>query len=132
MARALVLLLLALALALGVAACGGDDEGGGGETTVTDTTGTETDEMGETDETGEEATDGAAVFASAGCGGCHTLAAADASGTVGPNLDDLQPDEATVAAMVRSGGGAMPSFEGDLSDEEITAVAVYVSSSAGG
>ena len=36
--------------------------------------------------------DGAKVFASAGCGGCHTLAAADASGEVGPNLDDLQPD----------------------------------------
>jgi len=31
---------------------------------------------------------GKAVFASAGCGGCHTLAAAGSSGTTGPNLDD--------------------------------------------
>jgi mono/diheme cytochrome c family protein len=31
---------------------------------------------------------GAQVFASNGCGGCHTLAAANAGGTVGPNLDE--------------------------------------------
>ena len=29
-------------------------------------------------------TDGAAIFKGAGCAGCHTLAAADATGTVGP------------------------------------------------
>ena len=32
---------------------------------------------------------GKAVFASAGCGGCHTFAAAGSSGTTGPNLDDV-------------------------------------------
>ena len=32
---------------------------------------------------------GAQVFASKGCGGCHTLAAAEAGGTVGPNLDEV-------------------------------------------
>jgi len=32
---------------------------------------------------------GAQVFASNGCGGCHTLAAAEAGGTVGPNLDEV-------------------------------------------
>jgi mono/diheme cytochrome c family protein len=31
---------------------------------------------------------GAQVFASKGCGGCHTFAAANAGGTVGPNLDE--------------------------------------------
>lgn len=31
---------------------------------------------------------GAQVFASKGCGGCHTLAAAGAGGTVGPDLDE--------------------------------------------
>jgi mono/diheme cytochrome c family protein len=31
---------------------------------------------------------GAQVFASNGCGGCHTLAAANAGGSVGPNLDE--------------------------------------------
>lgn len=75
--------------------------------------------------------DGAEVFASAGCAGCHTLAAANASGNVGPNLDDLQPDAATVRSQVENGGGGMPAFSGDLSPEEIDAVATYVSENAG-
>ena len=75
--------------------------------------------------------DGAKVFASAGCGGCHTLAAANASGNVGPNLDDLQPDAATVSSQVENGGGGMPAFSGDLSPEEIDAVATYVADNAG-
>jgi mono/diheme cytochrome c family protein len=74
---------------------------------------------------------GAAVFASAGCSGCHTLKAAHATGTVGPNLDDLQPSASDVESIVKSGGGAMPSFSGKLSDAQITAVATYVSSVAG-
>jgi mono/diheme cytochrome c family protein len=32
---------------------------------------------------------GKAIFASAGCGTCHTLQDAGANGTVGPNLDDV-------------------------------------------
>jgi mono/diheme cytochrome c family protein len=75
--------------------------------------------------------DGAKVFASAGCAGCHTLAAANASGNVGPNLDDLQPDAATVRSQVENGGGGMPAFSGDLSPEEIDAVATYVADNAG-
>ncbi|MFL5818620.1 MAG: c-type cytochrome [Conexibacter sp.] len=74
---------------------------------------------------------GAKVFASAGCAGCHTLAAANASGNVGPNLDDLQPDAATVRSQVENGGGGMPGFSGDLSPEEIDAVANYVADNAG-
>jgi cytochrome c oxidase subunit 2 len=35
--------------------------------------------------------DGKALFANSGCAGCHTLAAAGASGTVGPNLDKAIP-----------------------------------------
>jgi YVTN family beta-propeller protein len=69
---------------------------------------------------------GKAVFASAGCAGCHTLAAAGASGQVGPNLDELKPDAATVEAVVTSGSGTMPSFKGKLSSEEIKAVAAFV------
>jgi mono/diheme cytochrome c family protein len=74
---------------------------------------------------------GSAVFASAGCSGCHTLKAAGASGAVGPNLDELRPSAATVSSIVRSGGGSMPSFSGKLSDAQIAAVASYVSSVAG-
>lgn len=74
---------------------------------------------------------GEAVFAEAGCAGCHTLRAAGSSGTSGPNLDALRPDAATVEAAVRNGTGAMPSFEGRLYDSEIEAVAQYVAENAG-
>jgi mono/diheme cytochrome c family protein len=70
---------------------------------------------------------GKAVFASAGCGRCHTLASAGASGQVGPNLDEQKPGAATVEAVVTSGSGVMPSFKGKLSSEEIKAVAAFVS-----
>src|SRR3954469_5878454 len=43
-------------------------------------------------ESSGDATAGKQVFAKAGCGGCHTLDAAGASGTVGPNLDEAKPD----------------------------------------
>lgn len=37
---------------------------------------------------------GAQIFTSAGCGSCHTLAAAGSTGTTGPNLDEsLAPDD---------------------------------------
>ena len=75
---------------------------------------------------------GRAVFSSAGCDSCHTLADAGAEGTVGPNLDGLEPTAALVESTVRSGRGVMPSFSGTLDDEEIAAVAAYVSSVAGG
>ncbi len=88
--------------------------GGGGGTTTT-----------------SAAPDGKAVFASAGCGGCHTLKAAGASGNVGPNLDQLKPSQSRVAHQVEVGGGAMPAFKGQLSDAQIQAVATYVASVAG-
>lgn len=75
--------------------------------------------------------DGAKAFASAGCASCHTLAAANASGQVGPNLDDLQPSADAVKTQVENGGGGMPSFSGDLSSAEIDAVATYVADNAG-
>ena len=65
------------------------------------------------------------------CGGCHTLKDAGTTGNVGPNLDDLKPDEATVQRQVTNGGGAMPAFKGQLSEAQIQAVAEYVSSAAG-
>jgi mono/diheme cytochrome c family protein len=77
------------------------------------------------------APNGKQIFTSAGCTGCHTLKAAGATGTVGPNLDTLKPSEAAVAHQVTVGGGAMPAFKGQLTAAEITAVAKFVSSSAG-
>jgi mono/diheme cytochrome c family protein len=92
------------------------------------TTGTTTETTTGTT-TGAEA-NGESVFTSS-CGSCHTLAAAGTGGSVGPNLDDLKPDAATVEEQVRNGGGGMPAFEGQLSDAEIAAVSQYVAESAG-
>ena len=39
---------------------------------------------------------GAKVFTSAGCATCHTLQAAHSKGQIGPDLDELKPDQATV------------------------------------
>jgi len=74
--------------------------------------------------------EGKAIFTQS-CAGCHTLADAGASGSVGPNLDDARPTAEVVAAKVRGGGGGMPSFDGTLAPEQIEAVAAYVAGAAG-
>ena len=76
------------------------------------------------------AADGAALFKD-NCGSCHTLSAAGTSGSVGPKLDGLALDATIVAQAMRSGPGLMPSFEGQLSPQEIDAVAAYVAKSSG-
>jgi cytochrome c6 len=136
-AKAAFALTLALVV-LALGACGGDDDDEGAATTAGGAATAPETAGGDTaggDTTGGDtggAVSGEEVFASAGCGNCHTLEAAGSTGSVGPNLDDLQPDTEQVAEQVRNGGGGMPAFEGELSDAEIEAVAEYVSSSAGG
>jgi cbb3-type cytochrome c oxidase subunit III len=78
-------------------------------------------------------TNGEKIFKGAGCSGCHTLAAAGATGTVGPNLDQIGATLTVeiVARQVTNGGSVMPAFKGKLSPAQIQAVAKYVSSSAG-
>ena len=133
---ALVLLVLAVAFAAG---CGGEEEVSPTPDTVTgttETTETETDTTETTDTGGAVEGDPAAgkqVFlGAAACGGCHTLADAGTTGTVGPNLDDAQPDADLVVDRVTNGAGVMPSFADTLSEQEIQNVAAYVSSVAGG
>jgi mono/diheme cytochrome c family protein len=96
--------------------------------------GTTTGEGGGTT-TGEgeagEAPDGEAIFAEAGCGGCHVLEAAGTSGTVGPNLDESQPPKELVIERVTNGMGAMPAFKDSYSAEQIEAVADYVVANTG-
>jgi mono/diheme cytochrome c family protein len=113
-------------LALILAGCGGDDNGGGGGGSSATQESTNTAAGG--DENANAA--GKQVFTS-NCGGCHTLADAGTSGQVGPNLDELKPDQATVQRQVTNGGGKMPAFKGKLSEDQITQVATYVSSVAG-
>ncbi|HUJ93091.1 MAG TPA: cbb3-type cytochrome c oxidase subunit I, partial [Gaiellaceae bacterium] len=75
---------------------------------------------------------GKAVFESAGCKGCHTLAAAGATGTVGPNLDQKKPPLALVLLRVTQGKGAMPSFKSTLTPQQIKDVAAFVVQSTSG
>jgi mono/diheme cytochrome c family protein len=80
---------------------------------------------------GGAGTPGARVFATAGCSGCHTMEAAGATGKVGPNLDELRPNEQQVARQVRNGGNGMPAFKSKLSPTEISQVAAFVATAAG-
>jgi mono/diheme cytochrome c family protein len=77
-------------------------------------------------------TAGASLFQKSGCVGCHTLSAAHATGTVGPNLDQAKPDYRLATARVTLGKGQMPSFKGQLTDQQIADVASYVVKSTGG
>ena len=75
---------------------------------------------------------GKALFLKSGCTGCHTLADANATGTVGPNLDQAKPDYRLATARVTLGKGAMPSFKGQLTAQQIADVASYVVKATGG
>ena len=106
----------------------------------------ESEAGGETTTTAEEtaSVDGAQVFADQGCSSCHTLAAASATGTTGPNLDDTLKDkdpayieEAIVDpnSQLAEGFGPeiMPQNYGDtLSPEELDALVQYLSESTSG
>jgi cytochrome c6 len=69
--------------------------------------------------------------ASPSCGGCHALKDAGTAGKVGPNLDQLKPSFEVVKLQVEKGGGAMPSFQGKLTAQQIDDVAKYVADVAG-
>ena len=63
------------------------------------------------------------------CATCHTLQDANSNGNIGPNLNEIRPDIARVLSAVTNGIGVMPAYEGQLSTEEIKAVANYVAKS---
>ena len=133
------LFIAALVFVLGVAACGG-----GEETTATPETveGTLPQETGGATAKGD-ATKGKAVFASAGCGGCHTFEPANSTGTVGPDLDDLaasakkagQPLEPFVRESIVNPDGyvtpgyapnIMPKTFGSLPKSQLDALVEYL------
>ena len=128
---ALLALALALFLAVIAAGCGGGEEATPTPNTVEGTLSQETTTQEQTSTVEGDATAGKTVFASAGCGGCHTLADAGTNGNVGPNLDDAKPDASLVTQRVTNGQGVMPSFKDQLSEKQIADVAAYVSSVAG-
>lgn len=106
-----------------LAGCGGDDDG--------------------TPAAAGNAQAGRQVWEDAGCGGCHTLAAANATAERAPNLDERIPElEASgdnltevVVEQVTNGStpfaGDMPAFRNELTDQEIADVAAFVIESAG-
>jgi mono/diheme cytochrome c family protein len=117
-------------VALLLVGCGGGDSGGSAGSGTT-TQQSSTQESTATSGGGTaSAAEGKQIFTQ-NCGGCHTLADAGTNGQVGPNLDDLKPDEATVERQVTNGGGRMPAFKDRLSAAQIKAVATYASSVAG-
>jgi mono/diheme cytochrome c family protein len=122
-----------------LAACGG---GGGNASTSSSTT-----SSGGTTSTaaGGSGADGAKLFVSNGCSGCHTLKAAGSNASTGPDLDTQLPKDASKAgqdlkaftkesivkpsAFIAEGfsDGIMPStFGSSLKPAEIDALVAYV------
>ena len=65
-------------------------------------------------------------LADGSCATCHTLKDANSNGNIGPNLNEIRPDISRVLLAVTNGIGVMPAYQGQLSEEEINAVAMYV------
>jgi cbb3-type cytochrome c oxidase subunit III len=60
------------------------------------------------------------------CGSCHVLADAGTSGTIGPNLDESKPSLGKAITQITNGGGGMPAFKGQLSQQQIRTLAQYI------
>ncbi len=125
------LAVCAVSLVVLAAACGGSSSSDNSSTSTPPTSTTPSTSTPTTSSGGTvSAAAGKTVFTST-CASCHTLADAGTTGTVGPNLDDLKPDDALVVHQVTNGGGGMPAFGNQLSEDQIKSVALYVSSVAG-
>lgn len=91
----------------------------------------------------EAAANGAEVFASNGCGGCHILAAAGSNGATGPSLDGVLPgqsEEMILNSIINPdeelsegySAGIMPtSYAGTISEPDLDALVKYLSENAG-
>ena len=65
-------------------------------------------------------------FQDNGCNACHTLADANAAGTVGPSFDgDASLDKSRAVAVISNGQGPMPNFSW-LGEEDIDLIASYI------
>ena len=139
--RRFVPLTVLLALTVGLAGCGASGVSSGKETAALPETVVGTVEQAPAVTAGDPAK-GKSVFASNGCGGCHTYGPAGTSGTVGPKLDDLvaaaktagQPLDAYVAESVKSPGsyvvkgypdGVMPPYA-QLTSEQVSDLVAFL------
>ena len=81
---------------------------------------------------------GKAEFTAAGCGACHTFAAAHSKGTIGPDLDAANLTVAQIVKQITDGGYTVPgvskakypfpmsAFKGRLTAAQIADVAAFV------
>lgn len=127
----LVSILLVVAMLASVEVFGAEHEGEEGEEAAQTETGGEDGGGGGGGGAAGDPAAGEEVYASAGCGNCHTLEEAGSTATVGPNLDESSIDEAGAVQQVTDGGGGMPPFGGQLSEQQIRDVAAFVVASQG-
>ena len=124
--RRAALLLTALAIfGIVLAGCGEGDTEQARPETVEGTVPAETEGDGGGEVEGDPAA-GEEVFASAGCGSCHVYEPAGSSGTAGPSLDESQVSYEAAYEQIANGGGGMPAFQDQLSEQEIADVAAFV------
>jgi len=129
--------LVLAALSLALAACGGGEVA---SPTAQDVQGTlpQAQPVG-----GGDPAAGKAVFTSQGCNSCHTYKPADATGKVGPDLDNLAADaekadegsvEEYTATSIKNPGayvvpgfpeGVMPAYD-QLSDKELANLVAFL------
>ena len=138
MRRAVLIALGLVAVALIVAACGGSEVKDTGPNTIVGEVEAPEIAIG-------DAANGAAVFVSAGCGGCHMLDGVEgATGAVGPNLTEslagkdpayvqqgiVSPDVVVVEGFT---AGVMPgTYRDQLSANEIADLVAVMLENAGG
>jgi mono/diheme cytochrome c family protein len=127
--RTLALLAAAL-LSVAMAACGTTDDEG--EKTVADETQSTPAEQEPEQPLSPAEERGRTLFVET-CGSCHTLDAAGTQGQVGPDLNELQVDEAQVLRAIEVGGtgsGTMPA--GLYKGKDAQDVATFVANSGPG
>ncbi len=60
------------------------------------------------------------------CATCHVLSDAGTTGEIGPNLDQVQTTLQRAMRQIANGGGGMPAFKSQLSQEQIRELAEYI------
>ena len=123
--RKLVALLLVACCALFLAACGDDKEEEDRMPSSSAPATTTTESTTSTADAGPEDVDGKTIFSN-NCSSCH--GATGGGGNGGPAVNTGKLQVAAISAQITNGGGGMPAFGGQLSEEEITALAEYVAS----
>lgn len=120
----------AAAIAL-FAGCGGSDSGDSGSASSGSGAASTPSSSGSSSSSASTTQTGAEIFDSMSCKSCHTLAASNATGVIGPNLDKAKPSADEVVEKVTNGAGSMPSFKSRLSADQIQTLADYVAKVAG-